>query len=183
MKNAKLCVISFAAGALVTAAIGHFWIAPVVDAQMIVGPPPPFVPALGSYVPKVQPLLHNLIGDSVIDAGFSQSSISVDGLEVDGLGMHGTGAVFKYGGGAYSLNRVFVSGPVQLELIGAAANTVRFLEQFGVLPVHDPNKPIFVSPPAVQPAAEPNSPIKQKLTIPQKKPLRGDIASQYGQYP
>jgi hypothetical protein len=110
--------------------------------------------------------------------------INLDGLELDNdVWDSPSGVDFKYGGGAYRLTKYHIGGPVMFEFFGAAANTVKLLQQFGVLAAPNDAKPLLVTPPPSLPVppSETNKEIKQKI-VP-KKPLSGEISSQYGRYP
>jgi len=94
---------------------------------------------------------------------------AVDGIESNGDRFNNV--TFEYGGGAYKLENATVSGKVNINLIGAAANTAIFLRAFGLLgcPAAAPKSPL----------PNPNIPVIQSATL--KTPVRGDIVSPFGQ--
>jgi hypothetical protein len=75
-----------------------------------------------------------------------------------------------YGGGSYSMEGAQLSGTTRIELIGAAANTVHFLQQFRFLP----------EPPVVIPFSDP-APTNKPITIgqPMRTTIHGDFVSPY----
>jgi hypothetical protein len=135
----------------------------------------PTVPTFGVAVPKVLPI-EAAFANNVID--FSDSDTPL--IDLDGMSMRngtfsggkGQWVVIKYGGGAYELDNTTISGPIRLELTGAAANTAKLMESFGLLA---PTQASATKVPQV--AAEKNQPITKKTVL--VKPLKGDIFSQY----
>jgi len=92
---------------------------------------------------------------------------------IDLDGMSASNDIFKdstfvYGGGAYSLRNAAISGSVNFQLIGAAANTAQFLGMFGL-----------IGCPAKQqvPQVNPNTPIINRATL--EKGIKGDFVSAY----
>jgi hypothetical protein len=79
------------------------------------------------------------------------------------------GVTFKYGGGAYNLSGSVIIPPVNLQLIGAAANTAQLLRVFGML-----GCPAKQGPPAT---TNPNTPILEKAAL--QDTFRGNLVSPY----
>jgi hypothetical protein len=76
---------------------------------------------------------------------------------------------FVYGGGAYSMRDAEISGTVNFQFIGAAANTVQLLKSLGLLG----NSP----PPSTPVVPQPNTPRTEKTVI--KTTIKGDFVSPY----
>ena len=116
-------------------------------------------------VPVVPPLRH------ITSSGGKYKAVK---FEVDGIESTGdtfTGVTFVYGGGAYKLADATVVSPVNFEFTGAAANTVVFLSQFGMIgcPASHPQEPTI----------NPNSPVMKTAKL--ASPYRGDLVSPFGQ--
>ncbi len=137
----------------------------------------PRVPELGIAVPKVVPLANIRVSNNLVVGNETQPPLVVklDGIETSNdVYSSPTGVRFEYGGGAFKLENVIVGDPIELDLVGAAANTAQLLKDFGMLG----------SPPyrAVLPPVESvkrNIPHKIKTTIDPRKPLSGDLASPF----
>jgi hypothetical protein len=101
----------------------------------------------------------------IADGGKYENGITVD---VDGLNIINpvfrNGVVLRYGGGAFNLANASMDGTQQIELIGAAANTVAFLQQTGAL---QPPKPDAIAP---------NTPIARKV---EKRKIQNNLLSPY----
>jgi hypothetical protein len=101
----------------------------------------------------------------IMDGGIFENGITVD---VDGMNISNSvfrnGVVLRYGGGAFSLANAYMDGTQQIELVGAAANTVAFLQQTGALP---PTKPDAIAP---------NTPITRKV---EKRKIQNNLLSPY----
>jgi hypothetical protein len=93
--------------------------------------------------------------------------IDLDGMTISNGIFRDT--TFVYGGGAYSLRNTTVSGNIEVDFIGAAANTVQFLKTIGLLRDSSPPSPATPS--------ETNTPRKEKTTI--KTTIKGDFVSPY----
>jgi len=122
--------------------------------------------AVSGAVPVVPPLRHIVVGGH---GTVANTEYPVDGLETSGLKF--VNVTFKYGGGAYKLENVTVTPPVNIRLSGAAANTFAFLTSFGL--VGCPN----AQPP--RPQINPNEPILRKASL--NETVKTDLISPYGQ--
>jgi hypothetical protein len=185
MRYVAVAVVSFCLGILATLSAQHRLIPNTVSAQVgpfSMGGPFPMVPPLNAAMPRVQPVSVSVDHQTVISD--VAPTFVLDGLSVrNSVFANRRGIVFTYGGGAYNLENVVISGNVGLELVGAAANTARFLESLGLLKPPDSTGggktrlTVTVPAPAPQPAPPKNQPIFNKLRL--ASPLRGDISSQY----
>jgi hypothetical protein len=91
----------------------------------------------------------------------------LDGIETSASLFNGV--TFVYGGGAYKMDRSAIVGPVNLRLIGAAANTAQLLASLGLLGGS-------ASAPTSPPATEPNTPRVERTA---KTTIKGDFVSPY----
>jgi len=94
----------------------------------------------GVPMPAIPPIANHFDNFGV---GGAPSEIGVDGLEC--IRCSFTGATLKYSGGNFNLAQFTVSGPIRVELSGAAKNTVIFLTFVqglanGQAPTKAPNK-------------------------------------------
>lgn len=85
---------------------------------------------MNEYVPEVRPLpsgapvsFRNFVDDGVLE---------LDGRNSIG-DLVGGNAVIQYGGGPFLMQGTSISKGTEIRLIGAAANTARFLAQVGLL--------------------------------------------------
>lgn len=136
----------------------------------------PVVPALGAGIPRFAPVSNSYSNNLESGVFNGPARVRLDGFETShNIWASPQGVVFEYGGGAYKLTDARISGPVTLELEGAAANTVSLLELFGVIG----RPPYVVSPPASMAAptpAEQNQKITKKIRV---KNFRGDMSSRF----
>jgi hypothetical protein len=160
VRNLRTALCSFLLG-LICASLGNHRIAPSsVFAQ--VNAPSTSLPR-NPYIPLVPPFGRSLQeGNS---HGGGDSLLMLDGKnsfreEFD------DGTTIVYGGGSYNMQGAVFSGRINIELIGAAANTVKFLETFGLL---------ANSPQPSPPAAIMNTPITKTT----RTTIRGDFVSPY----
>jgi hypothetical protein len=191
MKLAAIVFASFFSGMLIGITTNGHLFPQSVFTQRVASAGPfslPKVPSIDSAVPKVPPLLHTYIDHSVF-AGVPgvPERYALDGLETDNVRFDNPsgGITFEYGGGAYRLSNVIISGQLNLELTGAAANTATLLDSLGLL--KNPLTSLGVDkvgmfttiPKAPTQATEipKNKPIINKLKL--ANPLKGDISSQY----
>jgi hypothetical protein len=114
----------------------------------------------GAGVPKVPGLTNKYER-----FGMGGLMFTVDGADCTDCDFRGT--VLQYGGGAFSFTRFKFAGPVRVNLTGAAANTVAFLNLVQALAASQQ-----------PPAPKPNSPILKTATL--KQEMTGDFASPYG---
>lgn len=117
-----------------------------------------------SWTPAVPPLPRSIISGSIFENG---QPLYLDGMNVQDTRIRQR-AVIVYGGGAYNLRNVVVSGDVPIQLIGAAANTANFLATFGMIGC--PAKPQI-------PQVNPNTPFTKVASL--DKELKGDLAAPY----
>jgi len=82
------------------------------------------------------------------------------------------GSTIVYGGGPYELHGAVFQGKVNIELVGAAANTAQFLQTFGFLV----KGPVVPNPSPTIP--EMNTPIHKAMKP--KSFIKGDFVSPYG---
>jgi hypothetical protein len=174
MRKTTIGVFSFALGALCAALLGSFnphtstvrQFFDVAFAQTTA----PLMPQLPSHfaanpwtppipVPPRSISSGNIIEDQVVQ---------LDGRNSEGETIRRSTVV--YGGGAYRLVNAKVEG-VQLVWVGAAANTVRLMNDLGLL-----GQPLPTQPKRQQPI-NPNTPRIELTTI--KAPISGDLISQY----
>jgi hypothetical protein len=181
MKHIVIAVVSFSLGLITVLAVQHRLTPPTVLAQFS-GGPPPFIPPLSAAVPKIQP--PNVFVDHNTVISDSPPQYYLDGMILkNSVIASPRGVIITYGGGAYHLENVAISGAIGLELTGAAANTARLLESLGLMRV--PNAPspesktkLPVTVPPINLEEPPNNqPIIKKLRL--ANPLKGDISSQY----
>jgi hypothetical protein len=102
----------------------------------------------GAGVPTVPPITQHFI-----DFGLSVPGMpfGVDGSECVRCVFNGQ--AFRYGGGNFQFTDFKFSGPVRVELVGAAANTVIFLQFVqGLAAGQTPPKPIIPNAPIVRTA-------------------------------
>lgn len=159
MRTVTVAVLSFILGATLTSLYGSQTSAP-------------HAPVQSAQTPNVDagrtPVVPPGIGIR------SQFSIASGGVVVlDGFGCTGCefhSITLRYGGGVYELNGSKFAGDVKFELTGAAANTVAFLSNIGVICVMTP-------PPAKAP--NPNRPIIEMAKF--DKPVTVTLRSPYGQ--
>jgi len=79
-------------------------------------------------VPKVVPLANIRVSNNLVVGNETQPPLVVklDGIETSNdVYSSPTGVRFEYGGGAFKLENVIVGGPIELDLVGAAANTAQ----------------------------------------------------------
>jgi hypothetical protein len=129
MSKTIFSLISFVAGMVVMSLVAsgnHTSIfAQEPSAQSAPPATPPFigVKIAGGPIPEVKPINVRM---SYIGAMGAPSDVRVDGVECSHCVFDG--AILRYGGGNFSLSDFSVSGPVRIELDGAARNTVLFLK-------------------------------------------------------
>jgi hypothetical protein len=105
---------------------------------------------------------------------FSEGNIFVNRLvQLDGRNSHSEtfhSTTIVYGGGAYIMQGAVIDGIVNVQLIGAAANTAQFLAMLGMLgcPASSPKAP---------PRIDNNTPTIQKISL--AAPITGDLFSPY----
>jgi hypothetical protein len=97
------------------------------------------------------------------------SPILLDGLQAENSIYAGSPTMLVYGGGAYRLNHLVFGSPMNLQLVGAAANTVHLLELLGFL--RDAPEP-----PKTQPATEKGKPFVRHI---RETKIEGEFASPY----
>jgi hypothetical protein len=103
----------------------------------------------GAGVPAVPPITQHFEDFGIV--GMS-GAFGVDGIECTRCKF--SGPVLRYGGGNFQLTDFRFSGPVRVELIGAAANTVLFLNFVQSLSVGQvPPKPTIPKPPMIKTVA------------------------------
>jgi hypothetical protein len=188
VKTAVVAVASFLLGISITVVVGRHLVPKSVFAQGVIAGGVPLVPPIDAAVPKVEPLHRILIDNSVfLGVPGAEARYVLDGLVMSNVRFDNPlGEItLAYGGGAYSLTNILISGRLSLELTGAAANTAHFLDSLGLLrtpptPMAGGKLGILTTVPTV-PAktTEPpkNKPIIKNIKL--GKPLKGDIASQY----
>lgn len=154
MSKVTVVLVSFALGAC-----SMFFIESGNQTSTFAQAPP--VAIAGGGVPIVPP-----ITGKFERFGMGGLSFGVDGTECIDCDFRGT--VLQYGGGAYKFTRFKFSGPVRVNLVGAAANTVAFLNLVQALAASQQPPP-----------PKPNSPILKTANVPQE--MIGDFASPYGQ--
>jgi hypothetical protein len=113
----------------------------------------------GAGVPVIPPITNKFER-----FGMGGMSFGVDGAECIDCDFRGT--VLQYGGGAFTFTRFKFSGPVRVNLVGAAANTVAFLNLVQALAASQQ-----------PPAPKPNSPILKTANL--KQEMTGDFTSPY----
>ena len=161
MRTITLALGSFIVGALCMSLFGNH-ISTVRQSGLAFAQMPEMDEVWQAAVPKVPPLgtvssSHNTFLNRTVGLdGFRSSNNVYKGVK------------FVYGGGAYQLTSSVIAPPVQFEFVGAAANTVGFLNTFGMIGC--PAKP---QPPEVNP----NTPIINKASL--EKELKGDFVSPY----
>jgi hypothetical protein len=112
------------------------------------------------FVPVVPPPARMIDDGGIFENGIT---IDMDGMNISNS-MFRNGVVFKYGGGAFKLTNTFMDGTQQIELVGAAANTVAFLQQVGAIV---PAKPDNIVP---------NTPITRTV---ERKKIQNTLLSPY----
>lgn len=188
MKCATIAFFSFVFGVLTPIAIGHWSSTSVLAQGILIGGAVPLVPHLDASVPRVEPLHHVMVDRSaMLGVAGADARYVIDGLQLSNVSFDNPlgGVTLAYGGGAYSLSNVSISGKLNLELNGAAANTVNFLDSFGLLKTAAISRVgssvgiITTVPAAPAKALElpKNKPITKKIKL--ASPLKGDIESQY----
>jgi hypothetical protein len=157
MRNVILALGSFTLGAASMSVLGGPQALPVLRAQSINIP-------YKTAIPQVPPLEGTAM---LLEGEMSQGTV----LHLDGKLLHGStyfSPTIVYGGGAYELLDSTISGPVKLQLVGAAANTAQLLATFGFL-----GTPPSTSPPS----SEKHMPIEKTTTV--KTSIRGDFVAPY----
>jgi len=117
-----------------------------------------------AFTPVVPPPPRMIMDGNIIENG---QTFYLDGMNVSDSIIRNS-AVIVYGGGVYNLRKVAISGDVQIQLIGAAANTANFLTTFGMIGC--PAKPQI-------PQVNPNTPFTKVASL--DKELKGDFVSPY----
>jgi hypothetical protein len=101
----------------------------------------------------------------IADGGIFENGTTVD---VDGMNISNSifrnGVVLRYGGGAFNFTNASMDGTEQIVLVGAAANTVAFLQQTSALAPAKP-EPIV-----------PNRPINRTV---ERKKIQNNLLSPY----
>ena len=152
MRNFVLVLCSFVLGAV---CMFFFTNHNVVLAQAPRGNP---------FTPVVPPPPRMVMDGNIIENG---QTFYLDGMSVSNSIIRNS-SVIVYGGGAYNLRGVTITGDTQIQLIGAAANTANFLATFGMIGC--PAKPQI-------PQVNPNTPFTKVASL--KEPLKGDLASPF----
>ena len=127
MSKTIFSVISFVAGMVVMSLIasGSHTSIFAQEPQSASPAPPPFIGVriAGGPIPEVKPINVRM---SYMGAMGAPSDVRVDGVECSHCVFDG--AILRYGGGNFSLTDFSVSGPLRVELDGAARNTFIFLK-------------------------------------------------------
>jgi hypothetical protein len=159
MRILTVAVLSFMLGATLASLYGSQTSTPQAPAQ---SPQKPNVDA--GVMPVVPPVF--AISSQFVNA--SGGLVVLDGYRCRSCNFRSI--TLRYGGGVFDLTHSTVDGTVNIELVGAAANTVAFLSNLGIglckfpAPIERPN---------------PNRPIIQVATF--EKPVMIDLMSPYGQ--
>lgn len=125
-------------------------------------PPPINHPEGNLFTPKIPPARSLSEGNTNLD-----QTIYLDGINSRGDSFRNP--TFVYGGGTFHLDSAKIEGNVGIQLIGAAANTVAFLAQFGMIGCQSAAKPA--------PQVDPNSPFIKRVSL--TAPLNGNFLSPY----
>lgn len=119
---------------------------------------------LNPFTPTVPPMPRSLS-----EGNINENQI----IQIDGI--HSREDTFRnmtlvYGGGAYVLNKARFDGGVNIQLVGAAANTAQFMATFGMIgcPASVPKAPPHINP---------NAPRIDKVSL--TTALSGDFVSPY----
>jgi hypothetical protein len=104
------------------------------------------------------------LGPHITNSTVSGSLQAIDGLDCDGCKF--SDVTLEYSGGAFTLTNFSFSGPIRVNLRGAAANTLAFIQFLNALKASQQPK---------QPA--PGKPIPMLATI--KQAAMGDFKSPY----
>jgi hypothetical protein len=160
MVNLKTALGSFLLGVFCASLGGYGNILSSTSAQAKQLPPGKY-----PYIPIVRPLEPTtaLSEGNSLDGG----TVVLDGRY--SFRESFTHTTLVYGGGPYNMQAAMM-GDINIELIGAAANTAQFLESFGLL-----NKVSSNTPPPSPPAPTMNTPIKKTT----KTTIKGDFVSPY----
>ena len=159
MRNLTTALGSFVVGALFMFLLGHHTSTVL---QPVFAQTAPGAPAgderPSRWVPEVIP--PGIVSHANMRIG---SLIDLDGVVSDTEVFRN--AKLRYGGGAFILKNTTVQGQIQVEFIGAAANTVTLMEWLGM-----------VGCPAAAPQPEPINPNRPPVKAASlTKPLTGDI--------
>ena len=160
MRNVTVALVSFALGAMFMLLLGNH--TSTFSQGLVVGPSEGTLDVVG------RPVVPPLTGIASVHNTFRGQNIDVDGIEADRNVYQGV--TFIYGGGAYKLTNSAVVPPVNIHLVGAAANTAQFLETFGLIgcPTAKPQPP----------AVNPNAPRIMIANL--KDELKGDLVAPFG---
>jgi hypothetical protein len=152
MSKVTIALASFALGVLTS-----FFLFSGSQASLLAQAPPP------SQAPTPQGPVPNIVGGSgvpivpPITQHFSDFGLSVPGMP---FGVDGTecvrcvfnGQPFRYGGGNFQFTDFQFSGPVRVELVGAARNTFIFLQFIQALEAGQAPKPVLPTTPIIRAA-------------------------------
>jgi hypothetical protein len=158
MRKVTIALVSFALGAIFAVLLGNGRSALVsqVSAQQLPRSP---------YIPLVPPPPRTFAEGNVFD----NQAIIVDGT-YSRFSKY-INPTFEYGGGAFYMKGVEIDGNVNIELIGAAANTAGFLKMFGLYGC------TVVAPPT-PPVIDMDKPMTKTVKL--TKPLSGDLKAPFG---
>ncbi len=159
MRKVTIALVSFALGAIFALLLGNR--PSTLMSQVSAQEQPPRSP----YIPVVPPLPRMFAEGNVFD----NQTITVDGT-MSRFSKY-INPTFVYGGGAFYMKGVEIGGKVNIELIGAAANTASFLKMFGLYgcPVAAPPSP---------PVIDMDKPVTKTVSLPQ--PINGDVKTPFG---
>src|SRR6266567_1420129 len=151
MRKITLSVLSFALGALSMSLSGN---QTSTSAQESTKRPPfnrvvPAIPVVPSFNPVVM--------DRLSLGGYIYS---VDGILCRNCRFKDT--TLLYAGGEYLLDNASVELPVRIELEGAALNTARFLNLFGLIGCHAKQTPPIAMPPILRAKYAPSGTLKSE---------------------
>lgn len=153
MSKITIAFVSFALGVLTS-----FFLFSGSQASILAQAPPSQAPA-----PQIPPSVPNIVGGigiptiPPITQHFSDFGLSVPGMP---FGVDGTeclrcvfnGQAFRYGRGNFQFTDFKFSGPVRVELIGAARNTFIFLQFIQALEAGQAPKPVTPTTPIIRAA-------------------------------
>ena len=157
MRNVMVAFVSFVAGFLCSP-LSPIHTSTVLHAQAIQ------YPGAVPVIPSV-PLIVS-----------EENTLNGGGVSLDGFAVRGgvfNNVTFLYGGGAYNLENVSITGKVGINLIGAAANGANLLARFGLIGCPSQNPPATPNP-----TPKPNTPMTMEAKM---VDFHGTIASPFGQ--